>query len=116
MLNLRFVDTLREVAARGSFSVAGQALNYTQPAVSRQVALLERETGLPLVVRSRGGIHLPPAGRLVVEHADAIRAHLRRLEADLAEITDGSRMDVAPDRKRVAAGKRVDLGGRRSIK
>ena len=58
MLNLRFVDTLREVAERGSFSAAAQALNYTQPAVSRQIASLERDAGMPLVVRSRGGIYL----------------------------------------------------------
>jgi DNA-binding transcriptional LysR family regulator len=95
MLNLRFVDTLREVAARGSFSAAAQALNYTQPAVSRQVALLEREAGLPLVVRSRSGIHLTAAGRLVVEHAEAIRARLLRLDDELAEIAGGGRIEVA---------------------
>jgi DNA-binding transcriptional LysR family regulator len=95
MLNLRFVQTLREVATRGSFSAAAQALNYTQPAVSRQIALLEREAGAPLVVRSRGGVHLTAAGRLVVEHADAIRARLQRLDAELAELIGGARVEVA---------------------
>jgi DNA-binding transcriptional LysR family regulator len=95
MLNLRFVDTLREVAARGSFSAAARALNYTQPAVSRQVALLEREAGVPLVVRSRGGIHLTAAGRLVVQHAEAIRARLQRLDTELAEVIGGKRVEVA---------------------
>jgi DNA-binding transcriptional LysR family regulator len=95
MLNLRFVETLREVADRGSFSAAAQALSYTQPAVSRQVALLEREAGVPLVIRGRGGIHLTPAGRLVVDHADAIRARLQRLDAELAELIEGARVKVA---------------------
>jgi DNA-binding transcriptional LysR family regulator len=95
MLNLRFVETLREVAERGSFSAAAQALQYTQPAVSRQVALLEREVGMPLVVRSRQGVHLTAAGTLVVEHADAIRARLLRLDAELAEVRGGSRISVA---------------------
>jgi DNA-binding transcriptional LysR family regulator len=95
MLNLRFVETLREVAARGSFSAAAQALSYTQPAVSRQVALLEREVGMPLVVRGRKGVHLTTAGRLVVEHAEEIRARFRRLDAELAEIAGGTRVAVA---------------------
>lgn len=95
MLNLRAVETLREVAARGSFSAAAQALHFTQPAVSRQVALLEREVGMPLVVRSRRGVRLTQAGRLVVEHADALRARLLRLEAELAELAGGTRLGVA---------------------
>jgi len=74
MLHLRFVETLRVVAERGSFSAAAQALQYTQPAISRQVALLERAAGMPLVVRSRRGVYLTEAGRLVVEHGDAIGA------------------------------------------
>jgi DNA-binding transcriptional LysR family regulator len=94
MLNLRAVETLREVAARGSFSAAATALHFTQPAVSRQVALLERSVGMPLVVRSRQGVRLTPAGRLVVEHADAIRARLQRLEDELAEMSEGVRLHV----------------------
>jgi DNA-binding transcriptional LysR family regulator len=95
MLNLRHVETLREVAASGSFSAAAQALHFTQPAVSRQVALLEREAGMPLVVRSRQGVHLTAAGRLVVEHAGAIRTRMLRLEAELAELAGGARLAVA---------------------
>ena len=95
MLNARSVETLREVAERGSFSAAAQALQYTQPAVSRQVALLEREVGLALVVRSRQGVYLTAAGRLVVEHGEAIRARLSRLQAELADLREGSRIIVA---------------------
>lgn len=95
MLNLRFVETLREVGARGSFSAAAQALNFTQPAVSRQVALLEREAGMPLVLRSRRGVHLTPAGRLVIEHAEAIRGRLVTLETELAEMAGGTRLSLA---------------------
>ena len=95
MLNLRAVQTLREVAAHGSFSAAASALHFTQPAVSRQVALLERAVGTPLVLRSRQGVQLTAAGRLVVEHAEAIGARLHRLEEELAELKDGIRLPVA---------------------
>jgi DNA-binding transcriptional LysR family regulator len=95
MLNLRFVETLREVGAHGSFSAAARSLKYSQPAVSRQVALLEREAGVPLVVRGRKGVHLTAAGRLVVERAEEIHGRLRTLDAELAELTGGTTVAVA---------------------
>src|SRR5438309_9499815 len=95
MLDLRLVETLRVVGAHGSFSAAARALHFTQPAVSRQIAQLERCVGLPLVVRSRRGAHLTAAGRLVVTHADAVRARLRRLDDELAELAGGALSSVA---------------------
>src|SRR3954451_19227167 len=95
MLDLKLVQTLREVAAHGSFSEAARALHFTQPAVSRQVAQLEREVGAPLVVRSRSGVTLTDAGRLVVEHGDAIRAQLSRLDAAIEELRQGGPRRVA---------------------
>jgi DNA-binding transcriptional LysR family regulator len=92
MLDLRAVDTLREVAARGSFSAAAKALHFTQPAVSRRIAQLERQVGMPLLIRSRQGVHLTPAGKLVVEHAEAMRMRLVRMESELAELAGGTRM------------------------
>jgi DNA-binding transcriptional LysR family regulator len=92
MIDLRAVETLREVAARGSFSAAAEALHYTQPAISRRVAQLEHELGLPLVVRSRRGIHLTPAGELVVAHCEAVRLRLLRLQGELAELASGARL------------------------
>lgn len=74
---------LREVARCGSFSAAAEALGYTQPAISRHVALLERETGTTLLERRPSGVRLTEAGRLLVGHADAILARLRDAEEDL---------------------------------
>src|SRR3954463_739265 len=51
MLDVGKLATLQAVVAHGSFSAAGQALNLTQPAVSRQVSLLERRVGKQLVRR-----------------------------------------------------------------
>lgn len=93
--NLRFVETLREVAEHGSFSAAADALHLTQPAVSRQVALLEAQAGMPLVLRSRRGVRLTAAGRLVVEHAEGIHARLLALGTELAALADGTRVTVA---------------------
>lgn len=77
---------LREVARCGSFSGAAESLGYTQPAISRHVALLERETGATLLERRPSGVRLTDAGELLVRHADAILARLRDAEADLDDL------------------------------
>lgn len=86
MLDVRRMKVLREVAARGSFSAAAEALNFTQSAVSQHIAALERETGTQLVERSSRGVRLTEAGAVLVEHADAILARLDSAEDDVAAI------------------------------
>ncbi len=66
MLDPRRLALLREVVRHGSFSKAAQALFLTQPAVSRQVAKLEREVGVRLLERTPGGLRLTDAGRVAV--------------------------------------------------
>jgi molybdate transport repressor ModE-like protein len=86
MLDVRRMRVLREVAARGSFSAAAEALSFTQSAVSQHVAALERETGVQLVERRRDGVRLTEAGRVLVEHADAILARIECAEDELAAL------------------------------
>jgi DNA-binding transcriptional LysR family regulator len=86
MLDVRRLRVLREVAARGSFSSAADALAYTQSAVSQQVAALEREAGVRLVERGARGVRLTDAGRVLVEHAEVILARLADAEAELEAI------------------------------
>ncbi len=86
MLDVRRMRVLREVAARGSFSAAAEALAYTQSAVSQQIAALEREAGTRLVDRSARGVTLTDAGRALVVHADAILRRLDDAEAELDAI------------------------------
>src|SRR3954469_8250709 len=62
MLDVKRLRVLREVANRGSFSGAAEALSYTQSAISQQIAALEREAGTMLVERSARGVPLPEAG------------------------------------------------------
>ena len=86
MLDVKRLRVLREVAARGSFSAAAEALAYTQSAVSQQIAALEREAGTVLVERNARGVRLTEAGRALVAHADVILARLSDAEAELAAI------------------------------
>jgi DNA-binding transcriptional LysR family regulator len=94
MLDVRRLATLREVIRRGSFSAAGQALALTQPAVSRQVSLLERQIGTQLVIRSRQGVHPTEAGRVLIEHADAVLSRLDLAEQEVSDLADRRRGSV----------------------
>jgi DNA-binding transcriptional LysR family regulator len=97
MLDVRRMRVLREVARRGSFSAAADALAYTQSAVSQQIAALEREAGTRLVERNARGVRLTDAGRALVDHADAILARLADAEAELEAIAGlrGGRLRLA---------------------
>jgi molybdate transport repressor ModE-like protein len=86
MLDVRRLRVLREVALRGSFSAAAEALTYSQSAVSQQIAALEREAGTRLVERNGRGIRLTDAGRALVHRADAILVELAAADAELQAI------------------------------
>jgi DNA-binding transcriptional LysR family regulator len=86
MLNVSRLRVLREVAQRGSFSAAAEALSYTQSAVSQQIATLEAETGMTLLERGPRGVRLTGAGRTLVEHAEGILARLEAAEEELAAL------------------------------
>ena len=86
MLNLNRLRILIEVASRGSFSAAADALSYTQSAVSQQIAALEAETGVTLIERLPRGVRLTPAGQVLLEYAEGIIARLHAAEAEMAAI------------------------------
>jgi DNA-binding transcriptional LysR family regulator len=86
MLDVRRLRVLSEVAARGSFSAAAEALTLTQSAVSQHVAALEREVGLRLVERGTRPVELTEAGHALTRHATGIFARLDGAEQELGEI------------------------------
>lgn len=83
--------TFREVAHQGSFSRAGDALALTQPAVSQQVASLERQLGVKLLDRGPGGPTPTAAGALLLAHADAVADRLSQAGEQIAELADAER-------------------------
>ncbi|HET6503626.1 MAG TPA: LysR family transcriptional regulator [Amycolatopsis sp.] len=74
----------REVAERGTFTAAAAALGYTQSAVSRQIATLERAAGTPLLERGRDGVRLTPAGHVVLRRAASVLAEIDGTARELA--------------------------------
>jgi DNA-binding transcriptional LysR family regulator len=91
MLDPRRLLTFREVARLGSFSRAGEALALTQPAVSQQVAALERQLGTRLLDRGPGGPTPTEAGALLLQHADAVADRLAQADVQLAELVAAER-------------------------
>jgi len=82
-LTVTGLRVLREVAERGTFTAAAAALGYTQSAVSRQVAALERAAGRPLFDRRRDGVRPTPAGLALLGHAAVALDALDAAERDL---------------------------------
>lgn len=74
---------LRQIAESGSFTAAATRLGYTQSAVSRQAAALERSAGTALFERRPDGVRLTPAGLTLLRHARTILDCLTAAERDL---------------------------------
>jgi DNA-binding transcriptional LysR family regulator len=88
MLDVRRLRVLHTVSAYGSVTAAAAALGYSAPAVSQQLAALEREVGMRLTERAGRGLELTPAAMILVGHTDALLARLDAAESDLAALRD----------------------------
>jgi DNA-binding transcriptional LysR family regulator len=87
MLDVRRLRVLREFAARGTIAATAEALGYSPPAVSQQLAALERETGAELLERNGRTRRLTPAGRELAARTEAVLRELEAAEAALVRAT-----------------------------
>ncbi len=76
------------VAEAGSFTHAGEALNLSQSAVSRQISALEESLNVPLFHRHARGLILTEQGELLFRTARDIFGKLAMTEAMLTESKD----------------------------
>lgn len=76
-MDIRRLRLFLAVVDHGGFTAAANAENVAQPAVSLAVRELEEEVGAPLLVRSRRGVTVTPAGEALVP---PVRQALRDLE------------------------------------
>ena len=65
----------------GSFTKAAEALNYAQSSVSKMIADLEKECGVVLLERDRGGVHLTASGEQILPYARQLTEDYHRLES-----------------------------------
>jgi DNA-binding transcriptional LysR family regulator len=84
MLDLRRLRLLHELHARGTIAAVADALQFTPSAVSQQLAVLEREAGVPLLEPAGRGVRLTDAALVLVGHAGALLERAEVAQAELA--------------------------------
>jgi len=84
MLDVRRLRLLVELSRRGTLAAVAEALSYSPSSVSQQLALLEREAGVPLLVQVGRRVQLTPQALVLVEHGKAVLDRLEEAEADVA--------------------------------
>src|SRR3977135_4344463 len=86
METLGNLESFVRSAEASSFSAAGRRLSLTPAAVSRNVAMLERNLGVRLFQRSTRKLTLTEAGERFLF---AIEGHLEGLQAAIADVATG---------------------------
>jgi len=83
---------LRVIAALSDLKLVARVseeLNVTQPAVSKQIAELERIVGVPVIVRDRNRLYLTEIGSRLADHAKQVLRQLDRAAFDLEAMASG---------------------------
>lgn len=84
-LNLHHLRLFRAVASDGTLTRAARGLNLSQSALSSQIKGLEASLGQDLFERRGRGLVLTEAGRIALDHAEAIFRTAEDLTATLRE-------------------------------
>jgi DNA-binding transcriptional LysR family regulator len=87
-MDIKQLRTFIRVAEVGSLSQASDRLRLAQPALSRQIKMLENEIGVPLFARHGRGMKLTEAGRQLLE---SVGAPLRQLEQSFDELRSSAK-------------------------
>ncbi|WP_321801907.1 LysR substrate-binding domain-containing protein [Burkholderia sp. BCC1988] len=82
-MDIKQLRALLAVAETGSVTRAADVLHIVQPAVSRQLKLLEEDVGIALFERGRYGMELTESGEILVEHARRALLELDRARAEI---------------------------------
>lgn len=87
-MNLKQLEYFVRVAELGSFSKAALILNIAQPALSRQVRLLETDLHVALLTRTGRGVVLTEAGKRLFDHSIGILQLVARATEDIEAARD----------------------------
>jgi LysR family transcriptional activator of nhaA len=91
VLNLHHLRLFRAVARDGTLTGAARALNLSQSALSTQIKGLEASLGHDLFERRGRGLVLTEAGRIALDHAEAIFRTAEDLSATLKHASQARR-------------------------
>jgi len=82
-MNLKQLEYFVQVAELGSFSKAARVLGIAQPALSRQVRLLETDLRATLLLRNGRGVALTDPGKRLLEHGVDILQRVTQAREDI---------------------------------
>jgi len=85
-MDFRQIESFVRVAELGSFTKAAQMLGMTQPALSRQIRMLEVDLHQSLLVRNGRGAVPTEAGKLLLSHGRGILHQVARAREDLGRV------------------------------
>ncbi|WP_233887991.1 LysR family transcriptional regulator [Paraburkholderia flagellata] len=107
-MDIKQLRALLAVAETGSVTRAAETLHIVQPAVSRQLKLLEEDIGTPMFERGRYGMELTEAGDILVEHARRALQELDRARAEIqpddAQISGDVTIGLLPSTSSLLSG------------
>ena len=89
-MDLRSLECFVAVAEEGSVSRAAVRLHVSQPPLSVRLKALERELGVPLLVRHGRGVDLTPSGRVLLERGRRLLADLDSASAAVRAVGEGT--------------------------
>jgi DNA-binding transcriptional LysR family regulator len=90
-LELRHFRSYTQVARYGSFGRAAEALDISQPALSRQMKDLEHDVGVMLFERGARGVELTPAGRALCDDATSVLAVVEQIKKEAHRAERGAK-------------------------
>ncbi|MEM5403160.1 LysR substrate-binding domain-containing protein [Paraburkholderia unamae] len=114
-LRLRHLQMLLSVAQTGNLSQSAEALNTTQPALSKWLKDLEADIGLPLFERHARGLRPTPYGEALIEHARRIEGHLDSARDDMDALREGGSGLISIGTSGVSAADTVPLACARLV-
>ena len=82
----------------GSLGKAAEKLYVAQPSLSQQIAKLEGDLGLTLLVRSPQGVKPTAAGQALYRHARLVIRQMEQLRQEVCEGTGAESGTVSPGR------------------
>ncbi|AOY91016.1 LysR family transcriptional regulator [Cupriavidus sp. USMAA2-4] len=115
-LRLRHLQMLLSVGQTGNLSQSAEALNTTQPALSKWLKDLEEDIGLPLFERHARGLRPTPYGMALIEHARRIEGHLDSARDDMLALRDGGSGLVSIGTSGVSAADTVPMAVARLVR
>lgn len=102
-LNLGQLELSITVARVKNITRAANLLHLTQPAVSNQIRAMEEYYGTALFSRTKQGVELTPAGKVIYDHAREILSVYERMERALDELAE-------PENQKLALGASASVG------